>query len=135
VITREQVEELASRFGWAYDVDDAEAMRECVAADADYEVEITGGDPIDPLSGGDTIASFVAATRATQTDQRRHVLSNFVTVVATDRSRSMRAYLSLLVSDESGSSLGSTGVYGWEVVVEDGRPCFRRFKLTLDRPF
>lgn len=135
MITRDQVEELAASFGWAYDTNDVDLLRGCFAAEATYEVDVLGSPVLDPLSGRDAIVDFIAQTRASQTDQRRHVLTNFVTLAETAESRSVRAYMTLLAVDDAGTHLNSTGVYEFDVVSEEGRPRFSRFKLSLDRPF
>ncbi|HWF52873.1 MAG TPA: nuclear transport factor 2 family protein [Solirubrobacteraceae bacterium] len=137
-IQRDEVQELISRYAWAYDVNDKAELAAVFAVDAEYAVSLSDGTLYATLSGREAILEFVAGTRDSQPDQRRHVMTNLFTLARTDEMVTVRAYL-LLVSngaslDEPFTALG-TGVYELDVVRQGGELCFQRFVLVLDRPF
>lgn len=137
-IQRDEICELISRYAWAYDVNDKAELAAVFANDAEYAVSLADGTSYATLTGREAILEFVAGTRDSQPDQRRHVMSNLRTLARTDTRVSVRLYL-LLVTN--GASLAEpfeavgTGVYELDVIREDGELRFARFALVLDRPF
>lgn len=89
----------------------------------------------------DPILEFVAGTRDSQPDQRRHVMTNLRTLALAEDRVTVRAYLLLVTNgaslDESFEAFEAfgTGVYEFDVVREDGELRFARFVLVLGRPF
>src|SRR4051812_33703659 len=118
-IQREEISELLSRYAWAYDTNDKAELAAVFADEAEYDVRLSDGTVYATLSGRDPILEFVAGTRDSQPDQRRHVLSNLFTLGRTDDRVTVRAYLLLVTNgaspDEPFEALG-TGVYELDVV-------------------
>jgi 3-phenylpropionate/cinnamic acid dioxygenase small subunit len=137
-ITSDDVRELLSRYGWAYDTNDKDELAAVFARGAEYDVSLSDGTSYATLSGRDAIFDFIAGTRDSQPDQRRHVITNLRTLARGADKVTVRAYLLLVTAgaslDDPFEALG-TGVYELDVVHEDGEPRFSRFVLVLDRPF
>jgi len=77
----------------------------------------------------------MSAAWAAQTDQRRHVITNFRFLEQADERVEVRAYLSLHVTDGGVLAVTSAGVYRTTVVrVGDGWR-FAKLDLALDAPF
>jgi hypothetical protein len=78
---------------------------------------------------------FFRAALGTQTDRRRHVLTNFRYLEeSADRAR-VAAYLSLVVTDQGSTATKSAGVYDTEIALDQDRWRFRSIVLDLDAPF
>jgi hypothetical protein len=79
---------------------------------------------------------FFRAALGTQTDRRRHVLTNFRYLEEGADRAHVAAYLSLIVTDLLGATVTkSAGVYDTEVVLDQGSWRFRSVVLDLDAPF
>ena len=70
------IAELFARYGAAQDLHDRELMATTLTADATVTIHIVGMDSIGPLAGRDTIVSFFGDILDSQTDQRRHSITN-----------------------------------------------------------
>ena len=88
-------------------------------------------DPIGPLDGRDAIVTFFGDILDAQTDQRRHVITNFRRLGG-DR---VNAYLTLIVTDAGETVIKSAGIYEATVAEEDGALKLSSFVLSLDRGF
>jgi 3-phenylpropionate/cinnamic acid dioxygenase small subunit len=137
-IQRDEICELISRYAWAYDINDKAELAAVFAQHAEYAVSLADGTSHATLTGREAILGFVAGTRDSQPDQRRHVMSNLRTLARTDSQVTVRVYLLLVTNgaslEDPFEAIG-TGVYELDVIREDGELCFSRFVLVLDRPF
>jgi 3-phenylpropionate/cinnamic acid dioxygenase small subunit len=137
-IRRDEVSELIARYAYAYDVNDKAELGAVFTEQAEYDVRLSDGTVYATLTGRAPILEFVAGTRDSQPDQRRHVMTNLRTLARTDESVTVQAYLLLVTNgaslDEPFTALG-TGVYEIEIVRAGGELRFSRFELVLDRPF
>jgi hypothetical protein len=87
--------------------------------------------------GIDEVMALFEGALASQSDVRRHTLSNERTVRVDRRTATVTSYLTLLViaDPEEGPFLESTGIYRDTVVLEsDGQWRIRERHLTLDTP-
>lgn len=132
---RTAVAELFGSYGAANDTHDLALMESCFTADATFTLHIAGSDSIGPLSPRPAIMEFFGAALGAQTDQRRHVLTNFRYLEDKDDSAAVDAYLTLLVSDEGRTEAKSAGRYETAVVADGDRWRFRSMVLWLDSPF
>jgi len=98
-------------------------------------VHIADGDTVGPFQPRKDVMEFFRAALGTQTDRRRHVLTNFRYLEeSTDRAR-VAAYLSLVVTDQGSTVTKSAGAYDTEIALDQGRWRFRSIVLDLDAPF
>ena len=125
------IAELFARYGAAQDLHDRELMATTLTADAEVTIHIVGMDSIGPLAGRDTIVSFFGDILDSQTDQRRHSITN-IRRLEGDR---VNAYLTLIVTDEGETVVKSAGIYEATVAEEDGDLKLSGFVLSLDRGF
>ena len=125
------IAELFARYGAAQDLHDRALMATTLTADATATIHIVGMDSIGPLAGRDTIVSFFGDILDSQTDQRRHSITN-IRRLEGDR---VNAYLTLIVTDEGETVVKSAGIYEATVAEEDGEAKLSGFVLSLDRGF
>ena len=125
------IAELFARYGAAQDLHDRELMATTLAADANATIHIVGMDSIGPLESRDTIVSFFGDILDSQTDQRRHSITN---IRRLDGDR-VNAYLTLIVTDAGETVVKSAGIYEVTVAEEDGALRLSSFVLSLDRAF
>ena len=126
------IAELFARYGAAQDLHDRELMATTLTADARATIHIAGvEDSIGPLDGRDTIVSFFGDILDSQTDQRRHSITN-IRRLEGDR---VNAYLTLIVTDAGETVVKSAGIYEATVAEEDGALKLSSFVLSLDRAF
>jgi hypothetical protein len=126
------IAELFAAYGAANDLHSRELLGSTLTADAVATIHIAGvDDPIGPLEGRDTIVTFFGDILDSQTDQRRHVITNFRRLGG-DR---VNAYLTLIVTDGGETVVKSAGIYEATVAEEDGALKLSSFVLSLDRAF
>ncbi len=89
------IAELFARYGAANDLHSRELLASTLTEGASVTIHIAGADSIGPLEGRDTVVSFFGDILDSQTDQRRHVITNFRRLEG-DR---VNAYLTLIVTD------------------------------------
>jgi hypothetical protein len=132
---RAQIADLWGGYGAGNDLRDFDLLESCFTEDVSFTVHIAGGDTAGPFQPRKDVMEFFRAALGTQTDQRRHVLTNFRYLEeGADRAR-VAAYLSLVVTDQGQTMTKSAGVYDTEVVLDGGQWRFRSIVLDLDSPF
>jgi len=132
---RAKITDLWGDYGAGNDQRDFGLLESCFTEDASFTVHIADGDTVGPFQPRKDVMEFFRAALGTQTDRRRHVLTNFRYLEDdTDRAR-VAAYLSLIVTDQGATVTKSAGVYDTEVVLDQGRWRFRSVILDLDAPF
>ena len=126
------IAELFARYGAANDLHSRELLASTLTENATATINIAGvDDPIGPLDGRDRIVSFFGDILDSQTDQRRHLVTN-IRRLEGDR---VNAYLTLIVTDAGETAVKSAGVYEATVAEEDGELRLSSFVLSLDRAF
>lgn len=125
------IAELFARYGAANDLHSRELLASTLTAESSVTIHIAGADSIGPLEGRDAVVSFFGDILDSQTDQRRHVITNFRRLGG-DR---VNAYLTLIVTDGGETVVKSAGIYEATVAEEDGELKLSSFVLSLDRAF
>lgn len=132
---RSKIADLWGSYGAGNDNRDLGLLESCFTEDASFTIRIAGADPVGPLKPRAEMLAFFRDTLGAQTDQRRHVLTNFRYLADSSTEARMTAYLTLLVTDGGQTETKSAGVYE-VVVVPDGNGWrFRSMALDLDCPF
>ena len=125
---------LLNRAGTAYDTGDLEFIMDLFLADSVFEIVIAGNDPM-AFAGKENIRGLFEGAHATQTDQRRHCITNIYFTDETDTSVTAVSTL-ILISVENGAlTVLSSGLYTDSVVLVDGAWKLQRRHLHLDRPY
>ncbi len=70
------INDLMSRAAYAFDVQDLDMLEACFTEDAEFGMQIAGGDPVGPFVGRAAIMKLFEDSIAVQTDVRKHVVSN-----------------------------------------------------------
>jgi hypothetical protein len=135
VSARLQIIETLNRYAWGYDTRDLDLMGGSFARDGSFDILLEGHPGWGPYRGREAIVEWLSAVMATQTDQRRHCVTNIVfRELAPTRAR-VDSYL-LLTAVEGGTlRVVCTGTYHDEMVKEDGAWLIGRKTLRLDNPF
>lgn len=121
-------------YSWAYDAPDLDLMDSLFADDATFSMRIAGGDLIS-FESRTAIMDLMRNSLATQTDQRRHVNTNFVHLGSENGVHSTRHYLVLIGTDNGEINLLSAGVYSMEIREVDGGLKIGKLHLDLDKAY
>lgn len=123
------VHELLGRAAYAYDERDLAMLEDCFSADARFSMRIAQGDLVGPFEGRDAIMGLMKGAMETQTDVRRHLISNIFFEDAADQA-TVVSNLTLVATENGEIRLLSAGVYRDTVVEEGG--CWRVLARHLD---
>ena len=132
---REDIEDVLGRYAHAYDDRDAEGVGATFAPDGVLSLQIAGGDPLGPWEGREAIVEMMAATLATQSDQRRHLASTFTLDSCDGERATARSYLTLVAVADGALTVLSTGRYVDEMARVDGAWLIARRHIALDLPY
>ena len=70
------ISELLNRMAYFYDENHLDDLAACFTADAVMSMQIAGGDMVGPFEGRDSIMELYRGAKASQTDVRRHDITN-----------------------------------------------------------
>ena len=125
---------ILNRAGTAYDTGDLEYVLNLFLEDSVFELVITGNEPM-VFDGKESIRGLFEGAHETQTDQRRHCITNIYFEDETDTSVTAFSNL-ILISVENGQlNVLSSGVYTDSFVLTDGEWKLQRRHLLLDLPY
>jgi SnoaL-like domain len=130
----ELLSEVMSRFLLGVDEQDAELMRSALAEDAE-NCMLLDGEKIGLPPGREGIVGYIEAFWKTQTDQRRHVLSNAIVESESLDAAVVSFYLTLYATQDRKLRPVATGKYRVRFVLKDEAAWIRNVELTLDGPF
>ena len=115
-----EIHELLSRAAYSFDEHDYEMLENCFAANATMLVNIADGQVFGPFEGREAIMALMKATLESQSDTRRHIISNFV-FESTDVEDATVITQIVLASTQNGEiKLVTSGIYRDEVRLIDG---------------
>jgi hypothetical protein len=126
--------ELLSRFYLGLDERDAERVRATLTEDAETCM-VLDGEKLGPPPGREGIVGYLQDFWKTQTDQRRHVLSNAVVESESQGEAVLAFYLTLYATEDRVLRPLATGRYRVRFVAQDGAERIRSIELFLDGPF
>lgn len=132
---RAKIADLWGDYGAANDLHDMDLLESCFTEDASFTIHIAGADSIGPLRPRKDVLAFFRDVLEAQTDQRRHVLTNFRYAEDAEQRARVAAYLSLVVTDDGQTVTKSAGVYDTEAVLDRGKWRFSTMVLNLDSAF
>ena len=129
------IHELLSRAAYCFDERKLDVLKHCFTVDASMLVNITGIGDVGPFKGREAIIKLMSDTLASQTDVRRHVISNFF--FEAEGNRAATVFSSLVVTSVENGEINViiSGIYRDEVVKEDGDWRISHRHLNLDIPF
>ena len=132
---RLQITETLNRYAWSYDTRDLDMMADCFTADGVFDITLEGSDGWGPYRGRQTIVDWLASIMETQTDQRRHCVTNLIFRELEATRALAESYLVLTAVEDGQLRVVCTGTYHDAMVVEDGAWRINHKTLKLDNPF
>lgn len=133
---RPEIENAIHRAAWGYDENDVDLIAEQFTTDAVLTMQIgRDGDTIGPFAGREAIRKLHADSLVSQTDQRRHNVSNLIIGSETADAASTWANLTLLSVENGTIRVLSSGYYRDEFVRDDGTWRIVTRHIYLDLPY
>lgn len=133
---RQAIENALSKYTWGYDEGDFALLRDAFTENATSGGIVTGTDiKWGPMKGREEIATILEGIRGTQTDQRRHSVSNFLYLEQTDTRATFRCNLNLLGTEKGLTRVVTGGYYEVDAVKEGDTWRLSRLDGVLDAPF
>jgi hypothetical protein len=130
----ETLYEAMSRFLLGVDEQDADLIRSVLTEDAETCMFLDG-QKMGPPPGREAIVGYLEEFWRTQTDQRRHVLSNAIVESESPGAAVLSFYLTLYATKDRSLRPVATGRYRVHFVSTDGAGRIRSIQLVLDGPF
>ena len=130
-----EIQEVLSRAAYAFDQRDLEMLTGCFAEDARMLVRIADGREFGPFEGREAIMGLMKSTLESQTDTRRHIISNFVFEHAGDREARVISQIVLAATEEGQIRLITSGIYRDLMRLEGDRWQISERRLDLELGF
>ena len=128
------IHELLGRAAYGYDERDIGMLEDCFTVDASFSMRIAGGDLVGPFEGREAIMKLMTDSMESQTDVRRHVVSNIFFEEGAEGIVAI-SNLPLMATENGEIQLLSAGVYRDTVVLQDGSWRVSRRHLDLDKGY
>lgn len=127
--------ETLSRYGWAYDEREFDALAACFTEDMRFDGSIGGTTSIGPYVGRDVFLKWLTAFWGEQRDQRRHIVLNPIVDDLTSTTARVSS-LMLLTSTENATFRATTaGFYRTAMRKESGVWRISSFTAGFDAPY
>ena len=123
-----------NRFLLGVDEQDAGMIRSTLTEDAQTSM-VLDGEKMGPPPGREGIVGYLEEFWKTQTDQRRHILSNVIIESESPGAEVLAFYLTLYATKDRKLRPVATGKYRVHFVSKDGSARIRKIELVLDGPF
>jgi 3-phenylpropionate/cinnamic acid dioxygenase small subunit len=128
------ISELLNRMAYFYDDNHLDNLSACFASDAVMSMQIAGGDMVGPFEGRDSIMELYRGAKASQTDVRRHDITNIMFDASGD-TLAVISYLTLFATENAETKLLTTGVYRDQVGQIDGAWKITKRHIDLDSAY
>lgn len=127
--------ETLNRYAWGYDTRDLELMGGSFDVDGSFDITLEGHEGWGPYEGRQAIVDWLGGIMESQTDQRRHCVTNMVFRELGADSARVDSYLVLTAVENGALRVVCTGTYHDDMVLRDGAWLIGRKTLRLDNPF
>ena len=128
------ISELLNRMAYYYDENHLDDLAACFATDAVMSMQIDGGDMVGPFEGRDSIMELYRGAKSSQTDVRRHNITNIM-FDASEDALAVTSYLTLFATENAETKLLTSGVYRDQVGQIDGEWKIARRHIDLDSAY
>lgn len=128
------IHELLGLAAYAYDERDMDTLKSSFSRDAIMSMRIARGDLIGPFEGREAIMGLMSSSMASQTDVRRHVISN-IFFRETGEQPVVISNLTLVATENGKAALLAAGIYSDTLTQEDGAWRICRRHVELDSPY
>lgn len=132
---RLQILETVNRYAWSYDTRDLDLMSECFAPQGVFEILLEGHEGWGPYQGREAIIDWMASVMESQSDQRRHCVTNVIFREIAPTKALVESYLLLTAVENGNLRVVCTGTYHDELAKEGDAWLIQRKTLRLDNPF
>jgi len=130
-----EIHELLGKYAHGMDMGDFQQVDACFADDASFTIRITDQDPIPPFQGKEAIMGLIQSSVESQTDVRRHVLSNVFFESESDDEAVVISYLTLFSIENGAINILTSGIYRDVVTRNNGQWLKQSCELSLDLPY
>jgi len=128
------ISELLNRMAYYYDEGHLDDLAACFAEDAIMSMQIAGGDMVGPFEGRDGLMDLYRGAKSTQTDVRRHDITNIL-IDASGDTLTVTSYLTLFATENAETKLLTTGVYRDQVAQLNGEWKIVKRHIDLDSAY
>ena len=128
------ISELLNRMAYYYDEGHLDDLAACFAEDATMSMQIAGGDMVGPFEGRDGLMELYRGAKSTQTDVRRHDITNILIDTSGD-TLTVTSYLTLFATENAETKLLTTGVYRDQVAQLNGEWKIVKRHIDLDSAY
>ena len=130
------ISDTLSKYVWGYDEGDFALLGDAFTEDAVACGKVANTDiGWGPMNGRREIVKVLSSIRATQTDQRRHTMSNILFDELTETTAKGRCNLVLVATEKGEPRLVSGGWYRYKVVKQGDIWRIKEQDALLDSPF
>jgi hypothetical protein len=132
---KQAISEMLGKGGWAYDAPDVDYLANMFTEEGTFDLSIAGMGQVGSFSTRAEIRKLYEDSLASQSDQRRHVVTNIFFEDETDSSVTAMSYLVLITIKEGALNVISSGVYKDRVVLDGDQWRIAHRDLHLDLPY
>jgi len=129
------IHELLGRAAYSFDERKMGMLEACFTPEATMLVHIAGTGDVGPFEGREAIMQLMSDTLASQTDVRRHVISNFFFESEGEDAATVVSCLVVSSVEHGKIDVIISGIYRDDVVKADGGWQISHRHLDLDIPF
>jgi hypothetical protein len=135
VANKQAITEILGKMGWAYDTGHLEFFETIFAKDSRFTISIAGKGQVGDYQSLEVIMGLYRGAKASQTDQRRHAVSNIFFAEEAETTATVISYLTLLATKEGVTKTLATGVYTDRFALVAGAWRIKHRDLALDAPY
>ena len=106
-----EIHELLSRAAYSFDEHNLAVLEQCFAEGATMLVNIADGQTFGPFQGRQAIMELMKGTLESQTDTRRHIISNFIFDDEDDDSATVISNMVLFSTENGEIKVVTSGIY------------------------
>ncbi len=132
---RALIADVLARYAHSYDERFIESLGSVFTEDAEWVGNVAGGFAIDPIVGGSTIVEWLQGHMASQSDQRRHNVTNVLFTAQTESTATVMCNLLLTACSDGVTSVVTTGYYVTDFVKQDGQWLIKHMFAGFDNAF
>ena len=132
---KQAITEILGKMGWAYDSGNLDYFEEVFTDDGRVTLSILGQGQVGDFQGKETIMGLYRGAKASQSDQRRHCVTNVFFPDTTATTATVISYLTLFAAQDGAVKLLATGVYTDQFVLQNGAWKVAHRDIALDAPY
>ncbi|MGR8949755.1 MAG: nuclear transport factor 2 family protein [Gammaproteobacteria bacterium] len=132
---RLRITETLNRYAWGYDTRDLEMIGDTFTEDGVFVIELDGSEGWGPYEGRNRIVEWLSEVMKSQTDQRRHCVTNLIFCELSENAAQVNSYLVLTAVESGQLRTVCTGTYHDTMVREGNDWRIQQKLLKLDNPF